>query len=77
MRYGIVLCPRQELNLCSPGFNRKLYRLSYKGNDVRAHQDKGGRQTRTQFWRRDSNPRPLAYETSALPSELHQDTRSK
>ena len=26
--------------------------------NVRAHHDKGGRQARTQFWRRDSNPRP-------------------
>ena len=54
-----------------------LTKLSYKGNDVRAHQDKGGRQARTQFWRRESNPRPLAYETSALPTELRQDTHSK
>lgn len=54
-----------------------LTKLSYKGRDVRAHQDKGGRQARPQFWRRDSNPRPLAYETSALPTELRQDTRSK
>ena len=24
IRYEIILCPRQESNLCSPGFNRKL-----------------------------------------------------
>ena len=56
MRYGIVLCPRQELNLRSPGFNRKLYRLSYKGETCaptriraggrRARSSDGGTRTR-------------------------------
>ena len=48
IRYEIILCPRQESNLCSPGFNRKLYRLSYKGETcaptrIRA----GGRRARS------------------------------
>lgn len=59
MRYGIVLCPRQELNLRSPGFNRKLYRLSYKGETCaptriraggrRARSSGGGTRTRD-YW---------------------------
>lgn len=48
IRYGIILCPRQDSNLCAPGFNRKLYRLSYKGETcaptrIRA----GGRRARS------------------------------
>ena len=72
---------------CAPGRNRtracrrastgRSYQTELQRRNVRAHQDKGGRQTRTQFWWRDSNPRPWAYETHALPTELHQDTRSK
>ena len=33
-RYSTISCPRQESNLCAPGFNRKLYRLSYKGENT-------------------------------------------
>ena len=29
-----------------------------QGRNVRAHQDKGGRQARTQFWRRDRDLNP-------------------
>ena len=50
------MCPRQELNLCSPGFNRKLYQLSYRGETCaptriraggrRARSSGGGNRTR-------------------------------
>ena len=55
----------------------RSYQTELQRRNVRAHQDKGGRQARTQFWRRDSNPRHWDYETHALPTELRQDTRSK
>lgn len=55
-RYSTISCPRQESNPRSPGFNRKLYRLSYKGETCaptriraggrRARSSGGGNRTR-------------------------------